>query len=87
MHRHGHWVIRWVDTTEVLADPHVIDACLHAIRGDESEIPRQATTAMEITGHQDELSRLRDTAADGPEAMAILPVAFFVHEQAGLVVL
>lgn len=69
MHRHGHWVIRWVDTTEVLADPNAIDARLHAIRGDESEIPRQATTAMEITELQFELTRLQRTAADGPEAM------------------
>ena len=81
MHRHGHWVIRWVDTMEVLADPNVIDACLHAIRGDESEIPRRATTAMGITEHQDELTRLHDTAADGPEAMCILPVALLIHER------
>ena len=73
MHRHGHWVIWWVDTTEVLADENAIveniEACHHAISGDESEIPRQATTAMGITEHQDELTKLRRTAADGPEAM------------------
>ena len=73
MHRHGHWAILWVGTTEVLADENAIveniEACHHAISGDESEIPRQATTAMEITEHQGELTRLRRTAADGPGAM------------------
>ena len=73
MHRHGHWVIWWDDATEVLAVENAIveniEACHHAISGDESEIPRQATTAMGITEHQGELTRLRRTAADGPEAM------------------